>query len=137
MNELVIYTDGAYSPLRDQGGIGIVFTKEGKEIMHYSKMYKQTTNNQMELIAVILAMKAIKKKFDKVTIISDSQYVLGCLTKGWKRKKNQDLWAKCDIVYKQALELNPNITFKWTKGHDNDEFNNKADNLAVLASHET
>lgn len=136
MNELVIYTDGAYSSARCQGGLGIVFTKKGKEVLHFSKMYKNTTNNQMELRAIILALKAIKKPFDKITIMTDSEYCIGCATKGWKRKKNQQLWKIYDEVFLNTSKLCPNITFEWTKGHAENEFNNLADKLAVQASHE-
>ena len=136
MNELIIYTDGAYSSARNQGGVGIVFTKDNKEIMHFSKMYKDTTNNQMEIRAIILALKSIKKPFDKITLVTDSQYCIGVMTQGWKRKKNQELLAVYDAVYEHALSLCPNIEFSWTKGHEDCEFNNKADFLAVQASQE-
>lgn len=129
---LTIYTDGAYSSKRDQGGIGIVFIKEEKEILRFSKMYKSTTNNKMELIAVILALKSIRKEVDCIKVISDSQYVLGCITKGWKRKKNQELWKVFDLVYSKVPCKN--IQFEWTKGHSNNKFNNIADMLALRAS---
>lgn len=129
-----IYTDGAYSSKRNQGGIGIIFLKEGKEIASFSKPYSNTTNNRMEMLAVIIALNSIKNPVDKIIIYSDSMYVIGCATLGWKRKKNQDLWEKYDTVYKKALTLCENITFKHVKGHSDDRYNNICDKLAVAAS---
>lgn len=87
----------------------------------------------MELLAVMYALSAIKDT-NIVTIYSDSQYVLGCITKGWKRKKNVKLWQKFDKVYEQALKKCPNIKFEWVKGHDISIFNNMADKLARESS---
>ena len=95
MNYTLI-TDGAYSSSSDQGGIGIVFLKDGEKILEYSKMYKRTTNNIMELSAVIVGLRFIKKPINSLNIISDSMYVIGCITKGWKRKKNVKLWQVFD-----------------------------------------
>ncbi len=134
MNEYIIYTDGSYSSARDQGGVGIVVLKNGEKIQEFSKMYKNTTNNKMELKAVILALQAIKSPIDKLTIITDSMYVLGCATKGWKRKKNKGLWETFDSSYKRAKSFCPEINFEWTKGHEDNEFNNLCDKLAVSAS---
>lgn len=134
MSQYTIYTDGSYSSARDQGGVGIVVLRDGEKIQDFSKMYKNTTNNKMELTAVILALSAIKKPIDKLTIVTDSMYVLGCATKGWKRKKNQDLWKKFDEVYAKAKSLCKDINFEWTKGHEDDEWNNFCDKIAVQAS---
>lgn len=133
---LEIYTDGAYSPLRDQGGVGIVFIRNGEKIYEYSKMYKATTNNRCELSAVIIALHAISKNIDNIIIYSDSQYVINTITKNWKRNKNQDLWANFDKCYKQAQKFCNNISFTWVKGHKDNEWNNLADKLAVEASQE-
>ena len=130
---LVIYTDGACHVTTRIGGIGVVFTKDNKLISLYNKQFTNVTNNQMELLAVMYALSAIKDT-DSVTIYSDSQYVLGCITKGWKRKKNVKLWHKFDKVYKLALNKCPNIKFEWVKGHNDSIFNNMADKLAVEAS---
>ena len=130
---LVIYTDGACHVTTKIGGIGVVFTKENKLISTYSKQFTNVTNNQMELLAVIYALSAIKDA-NQVIIYSDSQYVIGCITKGWKRKKNIELWHKFDEVYARTLKVCPDIQFKWIKGHNTSVFNNKADDLAVNAS---
>lgn len=133
---LEIYTDGAYSPLRNTGGIGIVFVKDGKKIYEFNKKIVDTTNNRCELLAVIYALNSISKNIDNIIIYSDSQYVIGCITKGWKRKKNVEYWNLFDKKYKQAQSFCDNIEFRWVKGHESNEFNNIADKLAVEASHE-
>lgn len=136
MTEYTAYTDGAYSPLRDQGGIGIVIIKDNKVVLQYNKMYKNTTNCRMELQAVITALRCIKNKIDKLNIISDSQYVIGCIGKGWERKKNQDLWNEFEKVENDTLKLCKDISYLWIKGHSDNEWNNLADSLAVKASKE-
>lgn len=132
----IIYTDGAYSSSRNQGGVGIVILRDGIPVLKYSKMFKDTTNNRMELIAVIFALRCIKNNVDKITIITDSQYVLGCATKGWQRKKNQDLWKIFDKEYDILNKKCQDITWEWTHGHADDKWNNECDKLAVNASHE-
>lgn len=136
MKSISVYTDGAYSPMRDQGGIGIVFVEDGQVIHKYNKSFSNTTNNKCELLAVIYALHAISKPIESFSIYSDSQYVIGCATKGWKRKKNQELWQIYDREYEKVTKLCPNISFNWVKGHEDSEFNNLADKLAVEASHE-
>lgn len=134
--DYICFTDGAYSRIRDQGGIGIVMVRDGAKVMEFSKAYKETTNNKMELVAVILSLLSIKREINSMTIITDSQYVIGCATLGWKRKKNQALWEKFDDAFSRAKSLCPNIKFEWTKGHEDNEFNNLADRLANKASQE-
>lgn len=132
MNDYVIYTDGAYSPSRDKGGIGVVIVKDSKIILEYSKGYSNTTNNRMELTAIIIGLSCIKNNIDSLKIISDSQYCIGCITKGWKRKKNQDLWKVFDYIQSQVSDKYCNkISYEWTKGHADDTYNNKCDKLAV------
>ena len=91
----------------------------------------------MEIMAIIYALHSISSPMKSITIISDSQYALGCITKGWTRKKNQKYWQLFDKVYEKAKTLCSDIKFEWTKGHDIDRFNNLADKLAVEASHFT
>lgn len=129
-----IYTDGACHGSTKVGGIGIVFVKDNKVIHKFNKQFTNTTNNRMEIYAVIYALHAISKPMDSINIYSDSQYVLGCITKNWTRKKNSDLWQLFDKVYNKAITLCPNIQFNWIKGHDTNEFNNISDKLAVEAS---
>lgn len=129
-----IYTDGAYSSTLQQGGVGLIFLRDGLKILEWSKGFKNTTNNRCELYAVIKALQAISKKVDSIKIYSDSQYVIYSITKGWKRKKNIDLWEKFDLMYKKAKNHCKDIQFIWVKGHDVNELNNRADILAVEAS---
>lgn len=134
MSNLVIYTDGAYSSLRKQGGIGIVILQDNKKILEYSNVYKRTTNNQMELGAVIIALKVIKKNYDSIIIYTDSQYVIGCAILGWQRKKNVKLWQEFDKQYIRVKGLCPNITFEHIKGHNGNIWNEYCDKIAVKAS---
>lgn len=131
---LQIYTDGAYKSSIDQGGIGIVWMKDDKVFKKYSKGFKHTTNNKMELIAMLCAFKSIKTPIDEVEFISDSQYVLGCLTKGWKKKKNVELWNILDKEYERVKFLIKNIKFTHVRGHQDCFGNNLADELASNAS---
>lgn len=134
MSNLTIYTDGAYSALRDQGGVGIVILEGEKKLLEYSNMYKRTTNNQMELGAVIIAMRLIKNPHESIVIFTDSQYVIGCATLGWKRKKNAKLWQEYDKQFARVSELCSNITFTHVKGHNGDKWNEYCDKIAVKAS---
>ena len=137
MLDYVIYTDGAYSSSRDQGGIGVVIIKDEELVFKYSKGFKNTTNNRMEMTAVIVALQAIKNPINSMTIYTDSMYVKGCATLGWKRKKNVELWMKFDSVFKQAQELvKEPIQIEHVKGHANNIYNNLCDELAVNASQE-
>lgn len=136
MNNWIIYTDGAYSTLRNVGGVGLVFIKDNTKIFEWSKSIVNTTNNRCELYAVIKALQAISKPINSLIIYSDSQYVIGTITKGWQRKKNQDLWKSFDRMYAKAQRYCKDIKFEWVKGHDTNDWNNRCDYLAVEASHE-
>lgn len=137
MLDYVIYTDGAYSSSRDQGGIGIVVLRDGEKVFKYSKAFKKTTNNQMELIAVITALQAIKNPINSLIIYTDSMYVKGCATLGWKRKKNVELWMKFDEAFNKVKVLvKTPIQIEHVKGHANNVYNNLCDELAVNASQE-
>lgn len=133
-NNIICYTDGAFSSLRAQGGIGIVILKNSTKILEYSRMYKGVTNNKMELGAIIVALRLIKDPIDSLIIYTDSQYCIGCATLGWKRKKNIRLWEEFDKQYARVKQLCPNIEFKHVKGHADNYWNNYVDRLAVNAS---
>lgn len=137
IKNLTIYTDGACRVSTKDGGIGVVFVENDKIVYEFNKHYSNTTNNIMEILAVVWAIHAISTSMDSITIVSDSQYVLGCITKGWKRKKNQNYWQIFDNEYTRLKALCSDIKFEWTKGHNIDKFNNRADELAVEASHFT
>ena len=128
------YTDGAYSSSRNQGGIGIVFIRNGKKITEFSKAFKNTTNNQMEIMAALAVLKCIQSRISTLTIYTDSMYVVGCASMGWKRKKNTRLWKDFDEELERVSVLCPSIKFQHVKGHADDKWNNYVDKLAVEAS---
>lgn len=126
-----IYTDGAYSPSRNRGGWAIVILENGVKIKSYAFPVDDTTNNRMEIEAVIKAcMWLILKGYKEATIYTDSMYVIGTMTKSWKKNKNQDLW---DELEKLASQLN--LTFKHVKGHSGNVYNELCDVLAVNATY--
>lgn len=92
-------------------------------------MYKNTTNNRMEIAACLIALESITIP-SHITIITDSQYLIGCASKGWKRKKNKNLLKRLD----EAMKFHKSVSFEWTKGHADDELNDRCDKLAVKAS---
>lgn len=122
-----IYTDGAYSPNANIGGIGFVIYNDKGKICEFGKAYKNTTNQRMEIKACIIALSSIKNKSD-VTIHTDSMYVVGTMTKNWNRKCNQDLWYKLDKLVNKH-----NVTFNHVKGHNDNAGNEIADKLATSA----
>ena len=130
------YTDGAYSSARNQGGIGVVFLRDGQKVLEYSKGFKDTTNNRMEIGAALAVFKCFRKPVESITIYTDSMYVIGCATLGWKRKKNVSLWEIFDKELKRVSTLCPNIKFVHVKGHSTNKWNNYVDKLAVEASQE-
>lgn len=137
--EYKLITDGAYSSSRDSGGLAFIFLKDNELILEYSKQIKHTTNNQMEMLAIIYGLKCIKQPISNLLIISDSMYCIGCMSLGWKRKKNLKLWNLFDQEFQRVSELCSNIQFKHVKGHQNDnseetKWNNRCDELAVQAS---
>lgn len=127
---IIIYTDGAYSPLRDQGGWSFVVIKDDEKIHSSFYCVKHTTNNRMEVQSAIEACKWAKENgFDEITIVSDSMYLIGTMTLGWKKKKNVDLWEEMDNSIKGL-----SISWQHVKGHSNDRYNELCDVLAVTAS---
>ena len=140
MKKVTIYTDGACSGNPGPGGWGAVLMY-GKRKKELSGGEPSTTNNRMELIAVITALEALKEPCD-VILYTDSQYVANAINlgwleswklKGWKRKggevKNPDLWVKLVPLLDKHK-----VTFEWVKGHADNEFNNRCDELAVMES---
>lgn len=136
--KLVIYTDGAARGNPGRGGYGAVL-KWGKVEKELSAGYRLTTNNRMELMAVIAALEALTKKGLSITIYSDSQYVVRAVQEGWLRnwiktdfkggKKNKDLWKRYDALSKEHT-----ISFVWVKGHADNAYNNRCDELATTAA---
>ncbi|MDN3655132.1 ribonuclease HI [Ferruginibacter paludis] len=136
--KIQLYTDGASRGNPGRGGYGAVllFGRHRKEL---SQGYRLTTNNRMELLAVIAGLEAIKKNELPVTVFSDSQYVVNAVEKGWLKnwiktdfkggKKNKDLWKH---YYELAKKFT--IRFVWVKGHADNPLNNRCDELATAAA---
>lgn len=136
--ELKIYTDGAARGNPGPGGYGaiLIWGHTEKEL---SAGYKLTTNNRMELLAVIKALESLKREGLNITIYSDSQYVVKAVSEGWLRKwiatdfkggkKNRDLWTQY-----HRLAQKHNIKFVWVRGHADNVYNNRCDVLATTAA---
>ena len=133
-----MYTDGAARGNPGPGGYGVVLMS-GHHRKELSQGYKHTTNNRMELMAVIAGLEALKKTGVNITIYSDSQYVVNSVQKGWLKtwiatnfkggKKNKDLWLRYD-----ELAGNHHVKFVWVKGHADNPLNNRCDELATTAA---
>ena len=135
---LIIYTDGASRGNPGPGGFGTIL-KWGTKEKELSGGYRLTTNNRMELMAVIAGLEALTKKGLQIMIYSDSQYVVKAVEQGWLRKwiatnfsggkKNKDLWMRYHILSQQH-----SIRFHWVKGHADNPYNNRCDVLATTAA---
>lgn len=134
---LHIYTDGASRGNPGRGGYGaiLIWGKTRKEL---SGGYELTTNNRMELMAIIKALEALTRENLQITVFSDSKYVVEAVAKGWvfgwekkgfAGKKNHDLWLQLLQLYRKHQ-----IRFEWVKGHASNPFNNRCDELATAAA---
>ena len=132
-----IYTDGAASGNPGPGGYGVIL-RSGNHYKELSEGYRKTTNNRMELLAVISGIESIKKTGQEIMVFSDSKYIIDSVEKKWvinwvrtgfKAKKNKDLWLRFLTVYKLHQ-----IKFTWVKGHNGHPENERCDELAVQAS---
>ena len=138
-HEVHIYTDGAAKGNPGPGGYGIVMEWVGKTYRkEFHEGFRHTTNNRMELLAVIVGLEKLKTESTKVLVVSDSKYVVDSVIKkwvfGWEKKgfvgkKNPDLWKRFLIIFRKHQ-----VDFKWIKGHNNHIQNERCDELAVLAS---
>ena len=135
--KIIIYTDGAARGNPGPGGYGAILMS-GNYRKELSDGYAYTTNNRMELLAVITALEALKIEGCEVTVYSDSKYVVDAIEKGWlrswvqkrfKNKKNPDLWLRYLEVSKKH-----NVQFVWVKGHADNPYNNRCDELATQAA---
>ena len=124
---IFLYTDGAASGNPGPGGWGAVLCC-GTLRKELSGGFRRTTNNRMELLAVIRGLEAIRWDGAEVQVFSGSTYVVKTVTEGWKRKKNHDLWAQFD-----ALAARFRLEFRWIKGHAGHPENERCDRLAVAA----
>jgi ribonuclease HI len=137
-DQLIMYTDGASRGNPGPGGYGTILMWKG-HAKEFSAGYRLTTNNRMELMAVIAGLEALKKDGLNIVIYSDSQYVVKAIEQGWLKnwiatnfkggKKNKDLWLRYF-----DLSQNNNIKFKWVKGHADNPYNNRCDELATAAA---
>ena len=136
-HNIIIYTDGAASGNPGPGGYGVIL-KSGSHYKELAEGYRLTTNNRMELLAVIIGLEALKNKGSKVDVYTDSKYVCDSVEKGWvfdweikrfKKKKNIDLWKRFLKIYRIH-----NVTLHWVKGHADIPENERCDRLAVKAS---
>ncbi|MDO5321480.1 MAG: ribonuclease HI [Bacteroidia bacterium] len=133
---IFLFTDGAASGNPGPGGYGVVL-KCGEARKEISGGFARTTNNRMELLAVIIGLEAIKWEKAEVEVWSDSTYVVKAITEGWlegwiaknwKKVKNTDLWQRFLPLYRAH-----HVTFHWLKGHAGHPENERCDRLAVAA----
>jgi len=133
-----IYTDGSSRGNPGPGGYGLILRHRGRE-KEISQGFRYTTNNRMELLAVIVGLESINKVGIAVRVYSDSKYVVDSINKKWvfgwqkkgfAKKKNADLWRR----FLKVLPKN-SVEFIWIKGHNKHEYNDRCDQLAVDASH--
>ena len=134
---IIIYTDGSAKGNPGNGGYGIVMMS-GSYRKELKQGFKLTTNNRMELLAVIIALESVKKENSEITIYSDSKYVIDSVEKKWvfgwekknfNKKKNPDLWIRFLKIYRMQK-----VSFIWVKGHANNKENERCDFLAVQAA---
>lgn len=134
---IIVYTDGAAFGNPGPGGWAAVM-RYGQHRKRFARGYYRTTNNRMELMAVIQALKQIKQPGHQVVIYSDSRYIVNAVNEGWlfnwerknfKGRKNADLWQEFLKVYRQH-----EVTLRWVKGHEGIEDNEACDDLAKSAA---
>jgi ribonuclease HI len=135
--EITIYTDGAARGNPGPGGYGIVLIS-GKHRLEKTEGFRLTTNNRMELLAVIVGLESLKKPGSKVIVYTDSRYVADAVEKGWvfqweskafRKKKNPDLWVRFLRIYRKH-----NVRLVWIKGHASNPENELCDRMAVESS---
>ncbi|MFC1810881.1 ribonuclease H [Patescibacteria group bacterium] len=134
MKKIVIYTDGSCLGNPGPGGYGVLIQPNGEEVI-LKGGEASTTNNRMEMTAVLEALKWIVQnltKGDLAEIYSDSSLVVKSMTQGWKRKANLDIWAEIDkaMIALEGISIN----WHWVKGHSDDHFNERVDQIAVEES---
>ena len=142
MHQIHLYTDGAAKGNPGNGGYGVVLEQVGTGYRkEFYEGFRLTTNNRMELLAVIVGLEKLKQPGMSVLVVSDSKYVVDAVEKGWvmgwekkgfQGKKNPDLWRRFLKVYRQHK-----VDFQWVKGHNNHPQNERCDQLAVMSSMQT
>ena len=136
MKQVTIYTDGACKGNPGPGGYGARLSYKGK-FKEIGQGYKKTTNSRMELLAVIASLELLKEPC-RVSVYSDSRYVVDSVNKGWleswsagkfKGRKNADLWKRLEKQIKTHV-----VDFWWVRGHSGEKGNERADMLANMAT---
>lgn len=136
MSKIIVYTDGSCLGNPGPGGWAFLILQQ-KNTSQLFEVYsdfggaKDTTNNRMEMLAVIEAMKYLLKNFPEspIDLHSDSNLIIQTLNQGWKKKANTDLWLEMDQLREKL-----NITFNWVKGHSTNKYNQRCDLLAQKAA---
>ena len=140
--EVTIYTDGGSSGNPGPGGYGIIIVYNGSQ-REITGGFRLTTNNRMELMGVIVALRELEQRDRPITLYTDSSYVVNGITKGWAEKWRKNNWIKSDRqpalnpdLWGELLDLiKPlDITFRWVKGHAGNPFNERCDELAVSSA---
>lgn len=119
-----IYTDGAYNPVTQQGGWAAIIIEDGRK-QAYSGTVPHTTNNRMEITAAMEGLKQVPEKA-AVTLYTDSQYLFGCMAKGWERKANRDIWEQIDKVADAR-----SVKWEWIDQNIANDYQKEAHNLAT------
>ena len=141
MKKVTVFTDGACSGNPGPGGYGVIL-KYGNHIKELSAGYKRTTNNRMELMAIIAALEALKEPCE-VELYSDSRYIVDAINKGWAKrwrangwKRNKKEAAKNPDLWQRLLDLldKHRVTVHWVRGHAGHPENERCDQLAVAAA---
>ena len=138
MDKIIIYTDGSARGNPGPGGFGAILIW-GEKVKELSEAYRYTTNNRMELLAVIKAISILKTKQLPILVYTDSKYVVESVEKKWLDnwiktdfkggKKNKDLW----LAYYELSKIYK-VKFHWVKGHADNPYNNRCDELATIAA---
>ena len=137
---VTVYTDGSSKGNPGNGGYGAVLIS-GNNRKELKRGFRLTTNNRMELLAVIIALESIRKINTEITVYSDSKYVVDAIKKKWvfnwekknfHKKKNPDLWIRFLTIYRKHT-----VSFIWIKGHNNNTENERCDSLAVQAAEDS
>ena len=142
---IIVYTDGGSINNPGPGGYGVVIEKDGKR-REFSGGFRHTTNNRMEMMAAIVALRELQNCEKKIVLSSDSSYLVNGINKGWAKKWRSRGWQKSDgqpvlniDLWRELLALLDGIDvhFKWVKGHAGHELNERCDQLATAAARQT
>jgi ribonuclease HI len=132
MRKVHIYTDGSCLGNPGVGAYGCVILDDEKEFI-ISGAEPHTTNNRMELRAIIESLRWIKNECtgQSVQLFSDSNLYIQSITKNWKRKTNLDLWEEFDELYQAVQDKKNKVEWTWVRGHAGNKYNQKVDRIAV------